>query len=332
MIFLILTAFDLEAVEKGIKALEGGGEYRRNPSLADSLARLYVDRCTYLLDVSDCERAISIYERYVENSHLKRSQAVLRKAHVQKNRGEYEAALISYREAIGELGRGVDWAEDSVVELRRNLDLLISALGNYYLIKGLLALQSDKYDEAISHLDVAIRYLTSVGGGEFDLAHALHARGVAHCRMGETDKAIAEIQKAVQILKGLAEAEPNNEAVLYELGMAYFHLGNAYLKSGKRELAAEAYEKAAAAFMGVPGWEKSSKVVLAVGRTYIKHAEALHKSKKFAEAVKYYKKGIKHLKRANRLCRKEGEHCPTREEMKSARAHLDRAKRKKEFE
>ena len=83
--------------------------------------------------------------------------------------------------------------------------------------------------------------------------------------------------------------------------------------------------------MGVPGWEKSSKVVLAVGRTYIKHAEALHKSKKFAEAVKYYKKGIKHLKLAGKLCRKDRKYCPTKEELRAAGKHLKQAKGKKEY-
>ena len=331
MLWIIFAGTDISAVESGIKALEKSGEYKKNPTLADSLARLYMERCEYRATLSDCDRAVAIYEKYVKDSHVPKAKALMRKAEVQKGKGQYQEALATYREAIGELGKGTDWEKGGMVELTTNIDLLLAAVGNYYLMEGYLALNHSKYDEALRYFDAAVKYLMRAGDKDLDLARAYHGRGVAYCRLGKGEEAVRDLKEAVSILKDLAKAEPNNEAVLYELGMAYYHLGNAYLKSGKRELAAEAYEKAAAAFMGVPGWEKSSKVVLAVGRTYIKHAEALHKSKKFAEAVKYYKKGIKHLKLAGKLCRKDRKYCPTKEELRAAGKHLKQAKGKKEY-
>jgi len=333
MLILWITAggTDIKAIEKSIKALEKSKAYKNNPALADSLARLYVERCTYKANIPDCDKAISIYEKYVKDSDLPRAKALIRKAEVQKGKGEYEAAMTTYREAIGAIGKGTSWEKGGMIELTTNVNLMLSAIGNYYLMKGLLALNNSNYTEAATYLDAAVKYLTRAGDRDLDLARALHGRGVAYCRSGKVDEALKDLQEAVELLNELAKAEPNNEAVFYELGMAYLHLGNAYLKKGDKKLAASAYEKAAAAFMGIPAWEKKAKVVLAVGRTYVKHAETLHKGGKYAEAVKYYEKGIKHLKRAGKLCRKDKKYCPTKEEMSAARKHLKQAKRKKEF-
>ncbi len=329
--WIAVAGTNLSAVERGISALEKSGAYKNDPALADSLARLYLERCSYKASVSDCDRALAIYEKYVKDSKMKKAEALMRKAEVQKGKEEYGGAMATYREAISTIGKGTNWEKGGMIELTSNIDLLLSAVGNYYLMKGMLALRDGKYSEAATYFDAAVKYLTRAGEEDLDLARAYHGRGVAYCRSGKSDKAIEDLQRAVALLRRLAKENPGDEAIAYELGRALYHLGNAYIRKGDYERAARSYEEASAAFMGIPEWRKSSKVVLAVGRTYVKHAEALHKGKRFKEAVKYYREGIKHLKLAGKLCRKTKKHCPTKEEIRSAGKHLKQAKGKREY-
>jgi len=321
----------LKTINESIAAIEKSGAYKQNSALADSLAELYLQRCTYRASIKDCDRAIEIYERYVKDSEGKRAKALMVKGSLQKSNEDYKAASETYREAIRSIGKSTDWERGRMISLSTNLDLLLEAVGNYYLTTGLMALNEGKYWEAINDLTSAIKYLKKVQDYDFDLAKAYHGRGVAYCRSGKLDEAIADFQKAAELLNDLVKKEPTNEAVAYELGMTLYHLGNALVKKGEYEKAADYYEKASLAFMGVPAWEKSAKLVLSVGRAYVKKAEALHRQKKYAEATKYYEKGIKHLKRAGRLCRKDRKYCPTKGELKAAGKHLNQAKRKKEF-
>jgi len=170
MLILWITAggTDIKAIEKSIRALEKSKAYRNNPALADSLARLYVERCTYKANtykanIPDCDKAISIYEKYVKDSDLPRAKALIRKAEVQKGKGEYEAAMTTYREAIGAIGKGTSWEKGGMIELTTNVNLMLSAIGNYYLMKGLLALNNSNYTEAATYLDAAVKYLTRAG-------------------------------------------------------------------------------------------------------------------------------------------------------------------------
>ena len=331
MLWIVVAGTNVGSVEKSISALEKSGEYKRNPVLADSLARLYLERCSYRASISDCDKAVAIYDKYVKDSNVKKAKALMRKAEIQKGREEYGGAMATYREAISTIGKGTNWEKGGMLELTRNIDLLLSAVGNYYLTKGMLALKSDKYTEAATYFDAAIKYLTKAKDVGLDLARAYHGRGVAYCRSGKSDEAIEDLQRAVSLLRKLSKENAEDEAVAYELGRALYHLGNAYLKQGKYVEAAQAYEEASAAFMGIPQWQRSSRVVLAVGRTYVKRAEALHRNGKFGEAVNLYRKGIKHLKLAGKLCRKERKYCPTKGEIRSASKHLKQAKGKKEY-
>ncbi|NPB03357.1 MAG: tetratricopeptide repeat protein [Thermotogae bacterium] len=331
MVWFLVVAGN-STLDKNIDAIERGGEYKKNPTLADSLASLHLKRCEARSSVKDCDRALELYNTYVKDSHNKQLKAIMTKGRVHTREGNYEAALTTYREAIGRIGKQTDWEKGGIVELTTNVNLLLAALGDYYLVSGLMDLQKGNYEAAAVKLTSAIKYLRKAGDYDYDLAKALHSRGIAYCHSGKIEEAIKDLTEAVEILNDLLKSEPRNEAVAYELGMALYHLGNAYVKKGNHEKAAELYAQASDAFMGIGAWDKSAKIVLAVGRSKVKRGEALHRAKKFKEALTYYKEGIKHLKKAEKLCKKDRRHCPFKGEIKKAEQRLNQAKKKKELQ
>lgn len=138
----------------------------------------------------------------------------------------------------------LSYAEELIVLAREAGDN--SYVYSGYLQKGNMLFLQDNLDMAAQAYQTAAEF-AEIDGDKLDQAKALLYLGFTYYKSGEPDRAIADFNKSIDIIRNPDNAEEEEES-LSVLGAAVFNLGNIYLQEDELLKARENLEEAAMIF------------------------------------------------------------------------------------
>jgi tetratricopeptide (TPR) repeat protein len=149
---------------------------------------------------------------------------------------------------------------------------------------GSIFLQTGRWEEATEHYQRALDAFEQIGDHEH-MADALDNLGLASLYKGETNEAIATLERALALRQRLKE-----EGKGVTLAATYSNLGNVYTRRGQLREAAESFQKALE-------WSRTEENPYSIARTLSSLALVYSKAGHFTEALKTYEASLAISKR-----------------------------------
>ncbi len=254
----------IQAFEEAAQMAQAAGDTELARKAKEQELKLYLDKALRLARAKEYESALATFEKVValaqelgDQDALKRATQGISAMHYNIGRKlvtqkKFEEALQHFDKAIeidpadpknyymraftlrqmGQDEESIQWYLKTVEVAKaagneRIARMAQQNVGKGYVVWAARALQENKPEEALKHLEKALEYMKP----NADI-HYYYA--VAYNALGEYEKAVEHAQQALQLEKG---GRVKKARIYFELGMAYKYLGN-------KEKAREAFKNA----------------------------------------------------------------------------------------
>ncbi len=254
----------IQAFEEAARMAESSGDTELARKAKEQVLKLYLDKALRLARAKEYESALATFQKVEtlaqelgDQDILKRAQQGVAAMHYNIGRKlvtqkKFEEALQHFDKAIeidpadpknyymraftlrqmGKDEESIQWYLKTAEVAKaagneRIVRMALQNVGKGYIVWAARALQENKPEEAIKHLDKALEYMQPNAD-----VHYYYA--VAYNALGEYKKAVEHAQKALEMERG---GRVKKARIYFELGMAYKYLGD-------KEKAREAFKNA----------------------------------------------------------------------------------------
>lgn len=173
----------------------------------------------YDIDIIDTNKSIRIWEQMKKEGKMV-DENILVMAYANKSSTEAKAGL-SQNTELDELDVILSNMNNSIKMLKKIGSNGEKDLASTYTMRGLLNFQYDRFSEAVSDFDESIKISESISnsGGQFDIndyAKAHAGKGLSYQVLGDTDIAIPNLKKGIELWKQLqSEGKQVDDNLLY---------------------------------------------------------------------------------------------------------------------